>query len=81
MDELLGHWDKKELRQVKEVRSGEARELPHNAQLRAFPGLGHSGAATGKEEARGKEDQHNVLLVRVPPFCFSSTWAPTHAKV
>lgn len=25
--------------------------------------------------------EHNVLLVHTPPFCCSSTLAPTHAKV
>ena len=37
MDDLLGHWDKKELRQVKDPRRQKSRELPHKIQLRAFP--------------------------------------------
>lgn len=49
MDYLLGHRDEKELRQVKEGRSEEARELPHKIQLRAFPRLGALGAARGRE--------------------------------
>lgn len=72
---LLGHRDKKELRQVKEGRSEEARELPHKIQLRAFPRPEALGAA------RERSTEHNVLLVHIPPFCFSSTLDPTHAKV
>ena len=63
MDYLLGHQDKKELRQVKEGRSEEARELPHKTQLRAFPRPGALGAARGRElRAQCSPCPHTSLL-------------------
>lgn len=75
MNYSLDHRDEKELSQVKEGRVGWPGNCLTKHNEGPFPGLGLSGAA------RGWRTEYNVLLVLRPPFCFSSTLAPTHAKV
>lgn len=64
------------------VKAGEGREewgSQKTASQNTIKGLSQAwGVRVLPGEMRA---EHNVLLVHTPPFCFSSTLAPTHAKV
>lgn len=75
VDWLLGHWDRKELRQVKEGRSEVARELPHKIQLRAFPRPGALWCCQGKG---GRSTMFSLSTYL--PFVSAALWLPRMQK-
>lgn len=74
MDSLSGHGDTKELRQVKEGRSEEARKLLHEIQLRAFPRPG----APWRWGTRGPSTMSSLSTHL--PFVSAALWLPHMQK-